>query len=322
MNARISPVDIEFAQDVAVARAPSVGYQPHHSLLRSSEWVLVVYFSYIAVLAACWQLPLSTVALAASVPAVLTVLAYAESRRGNKATGVLREWIVPALVLVAYREIDWFRPLYRSHALEHRWVFLDRLLLDQWHAHATIESLGFVIPWTLELFYFLMYAIPPLSLLVLYRMHQRSRVDKFLFTFLIGTLTTYALLPFFPCEAPRFVFAGEDLPQFNTVFRTLNVWLLDHCDIRTSVFPSGHVTAAFSAAFGMLLAFPEKKRVGAVLLIAAAAIAITTVYGRYHYVVDGIAGLFISVAAAGISAAFFAVRRRKAQRELVSVADA
>jgi membrane-associated phospholipid phosphatase len=172
----------------------------------------------------------------------------------------------------------------------------------------------------LEFFYFLMYAIPPLALLALYRMHQRSRVDQFLFTFLVGTLATYALLPFFPCEAPRFVFAGEDLPAVNTIFRTLNVWLLDHCDIRTSVFPSGHVTAAFSAAFGMLLAFPEKKRVGLVLLIAAAVIAITTVYGRYHYVVDGIAGLVISIAAASFSAAFFAVKRRKSQRDLVSVA--
>lgn len=310
MSARPSPVELDLVRGVAAGGVPVLQSPSARPLLRSSECVLLIYFSYTAILAATWGLAFSIVAPAGCIPIVLIALAYAEWKRGNKATGVFRDWIVPALVLLAYWEIDWFRPLHQPHTFEPRWIVVDRLLLNDWQGRAIIESLGWLIPWLLELSYFLMYAIPPLSLLVLYRMHQRSRVNQFLFTFLLGTLTTYALLPWFPCEAPRFVFTGQDLPGINTFFRNLNIWLLDHCDIRTSIFPSGHVTAAFSAAFGMLLAFPEKKRVGAVLLIAAIAISVTTVYGRYHYAVDGVAGLAISSAAAAISAAFFAAKRR------------
>ena len=54
----------------------------------------------------------------------------------------------------------------------------------------------------------------------------------------------------------------------------------------------------------MLLAFPERKRIGAMLFVLATAIAVTTVYGRYHFAVDGLAGLLASVIAAAISAGF------------------
>jgi membrane-associated phospholipid phosphatase len=282
--------------------------------LRTSERVLVAYFAYTAVLAACWALPLSIRALAAIIPLSLAALAYAETRYGSKPTGVFREAIIPALVLLAYVEVSWFQTAHSNYALELRWIIWDRLLLDEWHARALIESLGPVIPFTLELSYFLMYAIPPLSLLVLYRCHLRSRIDQFMFTFLLGTLFTYALLPLFPSDAPRFTFPGEDLPRVTTVFRSLNIWVLDHYDNRTSVFPSGHVTAAFSAAFGMFLAFPERKRAGAILLIFAFAIAMNTVYGRYHYLADGIAGFLISIAAAAVTAVVFPARGGTARR--------
>jgi hypothetical protein len=51
---------------------------------------------------------------------------------------------------------------------------------------------------------------------------QRVRLDDFLYPFLLGTLMTYALMPHFASEAPRFVFAGEDLPGVETVFRRFN----------------------------------------------------------------------------------------------------
>lgn len=274
-------------------------------LLHASEYIVVSYFCYTAVLASVWNLPFALRTVALVIPCALAALASWESTRGTKATGVFREWISPALVLFAYQELNWFAQAHTHYARENRWIGWDRLLLDDWHARACIESLGWVIPFLLELSYLLVYAIPPLALGILYWSGRRKRVDIFLFTFLLGTLLAYALLPYFPSDPPRFVFPGQDLPSINTAPRWLNLWLLDRYDIRTGVFPSGHVTAAFSAAFGMLLAFPERKRVGGMLFALATAIAITTVYGRYHFAVDGLAGLLVSVIAAAISAAFF-----------------
>lgn len=62
------------------------------------------------------------------------------------------------------------------------------------------------------------------------------------------------------------------------------------------------MTIGFSAAFAMLLAFPEKRRVGWVIGALATAVAIATVYGRYHYAVDGLAALAVSLCGTGVSA--------------------
>lgn len=277
--------------------------QPKRSagLLHASEYVLLIYFAYTALLASLWHVPHALRGIAIAAPCTLLALAIWETRNGTKATGVLREWISPALVLFAYQEVNWFAQAHSGYVRENRWVIWDRVFLDQWHARAVIEGLGWMIPFALELSYLLVYTIPPLALGILYWTGHRKRVDTFLFTFLLGTLLAYALLPFFPSDPPRWVFPGHDLPTINTAPRWLNLWLLDHYDIRTSVFPSGHVAAAFAAAFGLLVALPEKKRFGAMVIAFATAIAITTVYGRYHYAVDGLAGFTVSAVAACFS---------------------
>lgn len=288
--------------------------------LNPSEYVLVSYFFYIALLAAAWKLPAQAQVVACLIPEIVLLLAWMESRHGTKATGILREWMAPGVLLIAYQEIRWFQKPLSDYAFEHKMVAWDRLVLGDWHLRAAIELWGRAVPFVLDLCYLLVYAIPPFALAILYRNHLRSRIDVFLFTLLLGTLLTYAMLPHFPSAPPRWVFPGQDVPHVTTVLGRLNVWILDRFDIRTSVFPSGHVTAAFSSAFGMLLAFPAKKRVGAWLMVLATLIAITTVYGRYHYLVDGVAGFLISGLAAAITAALYSPGTSRAAGEDQSVA--
>lgn len=296
-----SPIKLDTQTSEYPALVARGEVKPASAWLHTSEYVLLIYFCYTAILATAWHVPVALRALGIAVPCTLAALACSETRSGNKATGVLREWVSPALVLFAYQQVNWFAQAHSSFTRENRWVLWDRLLLNQWHARGIIESLGSTIPFWLEVSYLLVYAMPPLALGILYWTGHRKRVDTFLFTFLLGTLLAYALLPLFPSDPPRWVFPGQDLPTISTAPRRLNLWLLDHCDIRTSVFPSGHVAAAFSAAFGLLVALPEKKRYGVMLLAFATAIAITTVYGRYHYAVDGAGGFLVSVLAACFS---------------------
>ena len=127
---------------------------------------------------------------------------------------------------------------------------------------------------------------------------------------LLGTLTAYALLPRFPTQAPRFLFPAEDLPRFETAVRRLNLWILDHGDIRSSIFPSGHVAFAFSSAFAIRMACPARRRVAAVLLVLAGLVWLDTIYGRYHYAADGLAGLIASAVPIGGLALWRASARR------------
>jgi membrane-associated phospholipid phosphatase len=68
--------------------------------------------------------------------------------------------------------------------------------------------------------------------------------------------------------------------------------------IHTSVFPSAHVSGAYAGAFGMIILLPERKWIGRWLTVLATLIATATVYGRYHYAVDAVAGLVVAIGAA------------------------
>lgn len=270
--------------------------------LRRSDWALAVFFLYIAVLGAWRSQGVSVSQLAAAaVPLVLVAAAYADSRSTGHAWSIARDWIPAALVLVAYWSVDWVPAAPRDQRLEQWLVSWDRTLLRDLQLHAAIERFGPLLPAVLELAYLVLYAVLPLSIASFYLRRERDRLDEFLFPFLAGTLAVYALMPHFPVDGPRFAFAGEDLPAVETVFRRMNLWILNHWDIRSSVFPSGHVAAAFSAALAMRLAGPARRRLAGALLTIAVLVWMNTVYGRYHYGADGLAGLAVSVSAIGVA---------------------
>jgi membrane-associated phospholipid phosphatase len=87
------------------------------------------------------------------------------------------------------------------------------------------------------------------------------------------------------------------LPSYPTVFRRFNLWLVGSYGIHTSVFPSAHVSGAFAGAFAMMRVIREPKWIGRAYLVLAILIATSTVYGRYHYAVDAVAGLAVAIVA-------------------------
>jgi membrane-associated phospholipid phosphatase len=158
---------------------------------------------------------------------------------------------------------------------------------------AAVESAGFLLPSMLELGYLLLYAAPPVCLCILYWVGGRDRIQAFLFTLLLGTFAAYSLLPLFPVHGPHVAYPALDLPNFHGFARFLNVWVLDHLDMPTSVFPSGHVAVAFSAAFGMYRAVRTRPAIWGSAFAYATLVFIATVYCRYHYAVDGLASIGI-----------------------------
>ncbi len=265
--------------------------------LRRSEWVLVAFFVYASALL---RRPVALGVNAAAL-AGLAILAWAWSLRKNEWFDIARDWYPLPLMLLAYREMGWLAPPAYSHALELAFEGWDKTVLNAWGLKAAVESLGPVLPSALEIAYSLVYAIPSFALAMLYAYGKRERVDAVLFTLLPGVLISYALFPYFLSEPPRTVFPGQDFPSYMTVFRRFNWWLLGGYGIHTSVFPSAHVSGAFSAAFAMIRFLPERRWVGRFLVGLATAIALATVYGRYHYAADAVAGFAVSLLAQAIS---------------------
>ena len=267
---------------------------------RTSEYVIIAYFVVAATrltLAGSWHLALA----AMSVPLFFVGLAATERELPRRWVSMTRDWVSLAFLLVAYWSADWAAQSHGVAAYEQRWAGWDRLLLDGLHLRALIESCGVLFPSILELAYLLLYALPPVMLGVIYASGRRRQADRYLFTLFLGAMTAYALLPLFPSASPRLQFPGQDLPAVMTVFRKFNLWVLDHCDIHCSVCPSGHVAIAFSAAFGMMRVLGDRRWLIRLLFVYAALVAMNTVYGRYHYAIDGIASFTIAASAYALS---------------------
>ncbi len=268
--------------------------------LRPYEWLIVAFFSYVAAIAPLFITSGETRWLPAAVAGVVAAILLGLSRHNS----ILRDWVPLGFTLAAYREMNWFTPAVRNHHLENAWIVWDRWLLDTVHLRAAIEGAGALIPSYLEICYVLVYAIAPIALAILLLNHHRDHVNTFWLAYLAGTLTAYALFPYFPSDPPRTVFAGADLPHIVTIFRHFNLAILGEYGIHSSVFPSAHVSSAFASAWGLMIAMPERKRYGWIVAAYALSVAIATIYGRYHFATDALAGLAVSFLA------FIALRSR------------
>jgi membrane-associated phospholipid phosphatase len=267
--------------------------------LRSAEWLLIIYFGYVAAIAPRFplgpQIHWRPFLVEALVCALFLALAYGETREHAELFSILRDWLAVGLILLAYREMDWFSALPRNFQWELRWVGWDRAILYRGGLQRAVESLGLLGPLYLELCYALVYAVAPFVVAILYFEHRRDRVNGVLFLFLVGTLVAYALFPYFPTDPPRVAFGGTDFPNFTSAVRRLNLWLVGDYGIHSSVFPSAHVSSAFSAAWALLAFLPERRRIGWGMFVYAFSVAVATVYGRYHYAADAMAGLAVSL---------------------------
>jgi membrane-associated phospholipid phosphatase len=212
--------------------------------------------------------------------------------------------------------MEWFSVLPLPFQMELHWVEWDRAILYQRGLQRGIEALGAIGPIYLELCYLLVYAVAPFVVAILYFEHRRERVNGVLFLYLLGTLLAYALFPYFPLDPPRIAFGGSDMPNISSVVRGLNLWMLGGYAIHSSVFPSAHVSSAFSAAWALFAYLPERRRIGWGMLLYAISVAVATVYGRYHYAADVAAGMAVSLVPATM---ILLARRRPRVRGLLAL---
>jgi len=273
--------------------------------VRAYEKILILYFSYAAILSfalpAEARLRATTLIVLAMMAALFLLLARLERRTKSRAIAITRDWLPVIVTLLCYREIGWFATGRTLFGLESRFEAWDHWLLATMGGRAVIESLGPLLPGLLELAYLLLYGFGAFGLGMLYGYKARERVDRFWTVTLLGLLFCYVQYPFWPSEPPRTVFPGAESPHVVTIFRSLNQMLVGHYGIHTSVFPSAHVGGATAAALGMLYLLPEHRWVGWSLLVLAFLIAAGAVYGRYHYTADVAAGALMGLLAFGLS---------------------
>lgn len=257
--------------------------------MRSSEWLAVAYFLYLA--GVTFRPQVSAGRRARVLVAVAGVVALILTLAGAGTSAVARmtrDWIPLLYIVVAY----WL-PAQLVVAPDERF---ERVLarIDRHWLGDRRSSGSHLFVELAELCYLFCYPLVPIGFACLYFAGFNAELDRFWTAVFLAVFPCYGLLPWLPTRPPR-VIEPEAHTRFGiSAVRTLNLRVLKHASVQLNTFPSGHVASALATALVVAVDLPV---VGLVLAAIAVGIAIGSIVGRYHYVADVLAGGAIGLAA-------------------------
>ena len=253
--------------------------------MRSFEWMACAYFVYL--MAACWRPRLSAArraflnaASACAIGAVWTV--------AHLAPHVVRDWAPLGYILGGY---------FLSGSLFAAPSLATEAWLLEWDRRLLGDPATRFAAWPrpllagLELIYMGCFLMIPAGLLLLVLNGRGALADGY-WTLVMGAeFAAFAPLAFIQTRPP-WALERKAMRTAPAIHR-LAGQMVQHLTIRVNTFPSGHAAGSLAVALAVAGALPWP---GALLLVLAAGICVACVVGRYHYVVDVIAGAGVAVA--------------------------
>jgi membrane-associated phospholipid phosphatase len=146
----------------------------------------------------------------------------------------------------------------------------------------------------LELAYTAAYVMVPLGFALVYWTATPVHADRYWTGVVTAALACYAMLPWIRARTPDALCDHVAINDRTVTMRRLNRAIQTHGSIRVATIPSGHAAAALATA---LMAGTFVPAALLPLLVLALAIALGSVVGRYHYVVDAVLGFAVGALA-------------------------
>jgi len=246
------------------------------------------------------------VAVNLAVIALIGILAWSAENKKTKLLIGLHRWYCYAIILFIFKEL--YLMVHPIHPTDYDPVFIaiDRWMFGvnptEWlgrYAHPVITEI-------LQIAYFSYYFLFIILGVEIYRRYTIEKFDKAAFLVVYGFYLSYIGYFSFPGVGPRFTL--HDFSAINTELPGILVtnFLREIVNLGESiprnhpnpmefvqrdVFPSGHTQLTIVA---MVLGFRHKLRTRWLVTVLGTLLIIGTVYLRYHYVVDLIAGALLA----------------------------
>jgi len=226
----------------------------------------------------------------------------------NRLLDFLRHYYPVPLYIGFYRQTELLNQMFYAGYLDVHFFRLEQWLFGM---QPGLElMLRYPARWLAEVLYIaycsFYFMIAGVGLALLLR--DRRQFAHFISVVSFVLYVCYTIYIFLPVVGPRIVdlnLPGVSLPQEvlpvahyyppesvrRAVFFQLMGWVYHHFETAGAAFPSSHVTVAICTLYFSFLYLP---RIRYVHLIATILLCISTVYGRYHYVVDVVAGIALA----------------------------
>lgn len=265
--------------------------------LRPADAITILFLLFLSVLTIIfWEdipRPFFLMSIYASLfISQIIVIAYQDH---SHLSGILHDIVFPvACVLFIFDSLGWIVHYVNPEDVDFLLIRLDYLIFK---VHPTVLLERITSPLLtdiLQLAYTSYYFIPLIFGISLLRENQREKFDRTLFLILFCFYLSYLGYILMPAIGPRFTIDHLQTIELHGLFIAGPIQkLLNQLEgIKRDAFPSGHTAIALVILY---LSFQFEKRLFYVFLPMVSALVFSTVYCRYHYVVDVIAGIGLAI---------------------------
>ncbi|MBM4340887.1 MAG: inositol phosphorylceramide synthase [Deltaproteobacteria bacterium] len=226
---------------------------------------------------------------------LLFVLKLSSDRNRSKGiSGLLNEFSPVAFIILIYQSlgnmIQYLQPDVDP--------YLIRIDLFLFGVHPTVWMERWITPWFTDLMsfaYISYYFLPVILAITLYLKGQRDEFDQVMFVLTLGYYLSFIGYILLPAIGPRFTLDHlQTLPLGGSFFTDFVRDLLNSIEHnKRDCMPSGHTQIALMVLF---LAHRYVKTIFYILLPVVCGLILSTVYLRYHYVIDLMAGIALAIA--------------------------
>ncbi len=211
----------------------------------------------------------------------------------NSISHVFRHWYPVFYVFYCYKEMSILIPALRSTDAD---AALAQLDFDVWGAHPCVWLERISSPLLTEALQIVYSGFVPVVLLmglILWRQRRYSDFRYYAFLIPVGFLVSYVGYLLVPAKGPRFVLQHLQTQELRGLF--VYDWLRATLDRIESAyfdcFPSGHTEMTILAWWSSRAISPNLARG---MIVYTLGIIFATVYLRYHYTVDVLAGAVVA----------------------------
>lgn len=240
---------------------------------------------------------------------ILTVfgLATSDKLHGGSIFKITRQFYVIPVVYLMYEQVQTYIPIVHHVDFDASLIKIDHFIFG---VNPTEWLSQFSFPALTEYFqatYMVFYLLPITQAINLYYVKKYSALEDFAYTLSISFFVSFLLYFIFPAIGPRFTL--HDFSHMNVELPGL--WLTEPLRnivnvgggivsgtanpaeiVNRDCMPSGHTMMTL---VNIILGFRNRSYFRWVFLVIGGSLIFSTVYLRYHYVIDVIAGSFCAV---------------------------
>ncbi len=280
------------------------------------EWVTLAYLAWLGAILIRFHRSIPHAAAHLAVHLLIAVgivcLAWSAARSSNPVVRFARHWYPLPLYIFFFEELGGL-----VHAIFPGWF--DRWLIafdynfagvhpSLWLARFASPALNDFMQFA-YMTYFLYLVILPA---ILYAQRDRVAFWTVMASTAVAHYSVYVIAVLLPVESPYYSLAGLQTNTLAGGYCTAVIDLIERfARVHGAAFPSAHVAGSMVA---ILASWRYRRWLFWVCLPFFASMCISTVYGRYHYMADVLAG--IAVGTMGFSVGTWLTQRRGALPEM------